>query len=1313
VPERHAANDGVGASLKIPQWLLPWVVAGAVLVVFLLSLISHTHAEVGVIVLGTLLLAIWAHGQFALRRQLALLADAMRRAGGGELGVRLAPNPDADWAGIAQAFNATMTNLERDRGLLGLRESELGQRNAALLSLREALDSHAIVSVTDIDGAIVFANDKFCKVSGYGADELVGRNHRLLKSGAHDAAFYRDLWRTIRSGRAWHGVLQNRRKDGGAYWVQSSILPVLDADGAPKQYISIRTDISARERLRTGLERLATAEHGPDLFLRIAQGISLGLDARLCGLSRLCPDGGNLEVVACWHDGEPVPGFTYPLHGSPCERAIDQKTPLVIEEHLQALFPLARALAAPGNESYRGLVLSGHDGAPLGVLWAINDRPAAHDDGEAALLAVAAKRASAELQRLEAESVLREQESRLALVISGAGLGVWDWDLVTGAVHMNDRWATMLGYEPGSIRPHIDSWRDLTHPDDHARAEQSIARHLAGQTEVYSEEVRLRARDGSWVWVLDNGRVTTRDAEGRPLRMTGIHLDITERKEAERALDAEHNRLELVIEAGSLGFWDWHVASDHVSVNDLLRQEFGAPAAGIDRMLDWFRLIHPDDRAGFRQATIDCLKGRHPVLKRSARWHTERGWVWIRTEGKVTEQGPDGRALRMMGVHSNIDEQRIAESRLREQEEHLRRVVDSAALGTWELDLVAGSVQINERLLGMLGYAPRSRIDQAELVALAHPQDLASIEAATRAHLVGREPFYSTEARLRCADGTWLWVLARGQVAQRDANGRATRLVGIHLDINERKQAEAALIAGEARFRVLVENVRYGIFLCDPQGEVVYANPPLERMYGISTREAGDTDWYALIHEDDRTATIAQWEALRAGLMTGFDAEFRLRRGDDDIRYVHSAAHAVHVDGRLMGFVGAVEDVTERKTAALQRDRLQIQLQQAQKMEALGQLTGGIAHDFNNILASILGYASLACSRYAGDNPKLTEYLNAVMTAGERARDLIAKMLAFSRNAPNESSVSMDVAPMVREVATMLASVIPSGIEIEVAVEPGVPRVNIGATDLHQVIVNLAVNARDAMGETGHLDITVRSVRCEREVCAACLEVVNGDYVEICCRDDGDGMDVDLLKRIFDPFFTTKEVGKGTGMGLSVVHGIVHRAGGHVLVESVKGVGTAFRLLLPAAQAASAAFVDNARVPGQVPPPVRGARVLLVDDEPMVLSFLHELLDGQGYRVELARDGAEALALLRERGQEFDLVITDQTMPHLSGVGLAKAARQLRPSLPVVLCTGYSDAVDIGSARRLGVQRFLRKPVETDTMLRVVAELVERRAVVS
>ncbi|MGE3775324.1 MAG: PAS domain-containing protein, partial [Gammaproteobacteria bacterium] len=918
---------------------------------------------------------------------------ALPISGEGELGVRLAAKGEPAWDAIAEAFNSTMANIERERERLVRRETERQQGDAALLSLREALDSHAIVSVAAANGDIVFVNDEFCRSSGYAADELLGRNHSILKSGAHDAAFYREMRSTIRAGRAWHGVIENRRKDGGHYWVQSSILPVLDAHGVPRQYISIRTDISSRERLRKGLEMLACAEHGQALFASLVHGLSVGLDARWTGLSRLCSDGGTLEVVACWDAGAPGETFRYALAGAPCEHAMATDEAFVVGSDVRAQFPHALALATLNVDSYRGLVVSDHRGRPIGVLWAMSERPADADAGEAALLAVAAKRAAAELSRLGVEGELHDKDKRLETVIEGAGLAVWDWEIPSDRVHVNERWATMLGYAADSPIKRLDDWRRLLHPDDAPHVEAALQRHLDGETPAFSAELRLRACDGQWVWILDSGRVTRRDAAGRPLRATGIHLDITERRRAEQALAAERSRLELALRAGRIGFWDWDLESGAVATNDVVQTVFGTVAAGFRDMREWFSLIHPDDREDFVTAARACLDGRQESFQQIARWRTERGWIWLRSQSQVTARDAEGRALRMMGVHIDIDEQRRAEERIREQEERLRLVVDCAALGIWDWDMSTGRVESNERLAHMLGYEPADLQTHASLAALAHPDDVALLNDATRAHLQGRSPFFAAEVRLRGSHGQWMWVLSRGRIARRDAQGRAVRMAGIHFD------------------------------------------------------------------------------------------------------------------------------VTERHVAALERDRLQAQLQQAQKMEALGQLTGGIAHDFNNILASILGYASLAHGRYAGGNAKLTEYLAAVITAGERARDLIAKMLAFSRDTPRERGSSMDVAALVREVATLLASVIPSSITIAVDVAADVPRVQLGATDLHQVLVNLAVNARDAMGESGRLDITVAAVRCVREVCSTCHELVDGDYVEIVCRDTGSGMDETLLKRVFEPFF--------------------------------------------------------------------------------------------------------------------------------------------------------------------------------------------------
>ncbi len=396
-----------------------------------------------------------------------------------------------------------------------------------------------------------------------------------------------------------------------------------------------------------------------------------------------------------------------------------------------------------------------------------------------------------------------------------------------------------------------------------------------------------------------------------------------------------------------------------------------------------------------------------------------------------------------------------------------------------------------------------------------------------------------------------------------------------------------------------------------------------------------------------------------------------------------------------------------------EHEHLQNQLLQARKMEAVGQLSGGIAHDFNNMLSSILGYAGLALERPDDlTDEELDEYLREVIRAGERARDVVGQMLSFSRVSKGEAE-RIELQPIIRETIKMLRFTLPASIELDV--DPGDESLaaNIDPVQLQQIIMNLSINARDAMCNKGVLSIAVRPVSVDgqdsRLACQSSRETLSpGDYIELSVKDSGGGIDQELLGRIFDPFFTTKDVGKGTGMGLSVVHGIVHEAAGHILVASVQGEGTTFRILLPA----SAGDVAGERTPpafsladaGEAASP---ARILVVDDEPSVGGFLRELLSVAGYEALLARDGAEALEIFRQQSGRFDLVITDQTMPNLTGAELARQLLALSPDLPVILCTGYSEDVDEARAREIGIQGYLTKPVPSRILLARIAELLE------
>ena len=419
--------------------------------------------------------------------------------------------------------------------------------------------------------------------------------------------------------------------------------------------------------------------------------------------------------------------------------------------------------------------------------------------------------------------------------------------------------------------------------------------------------------------------------------------------------------------------------------------------------------------------------------------------------------------------------------------------------------------------------------------------------------------------------------------------------------------------------------------------------------------------------------------------------------------------------GRLCGAVSVVSDISERKRAQDERDQLQKQLQQAQKMEAIGQLTGGIAHDFNNILASIMGYSELALEHCASREtaPKLEAYLQEIYRGGERARDLIAQMLAFSRGSKGEKQI-LPLAPLVKEAVKMMRSTIPSSIDMTVDVDDEPFTVLGDPTMLHQVILNLCINARDAMEGKGRIAIRLRRAPGVDAVCRSCHGTVTGDFVEMTVKDSGSGISAAIVNRIFDPFFTTKDTGKGSGMGLSMAHGIVHEHGGHILLHSASGEGSTFRILLPAVPS-ELSYSSAEPMRQSVGHALQSAsrRVLVVDDEESVANFLGDLLAGHGYTVTVACDSREAMLRFKADLHAFDLVVTDQTMPGLTGVEMAQAMLAVRPELPVILCTGHSDHVDADYALALGIRVYLTKPFTISALLSKLEEVFSEQKEIS
>jgi two-component system, cell cycle sensor histidine kinase and response regulator CckA len=526
----------------------------------------------------------------------------------------------------------------------------------------------------------------------------------------------------------------------------------------------------------------------------------------------------------------------------------------------------------------------------------------------------------------------------------------------------------------------------------------------------------------------------------------------------------------------------------------------------------------------------------------------------------------------------------------------------------------------------------------------------------------------------------------------------------------ERSQAKAALLESEASYREIFEASEDAILVHDwDTGAIADVNSAACRAYGYTHEEfmrLTPTDLSSGVPPYDATLAAAMIDRARCEGVVRF--EWHRRNKDGSLHWDEVCLKSAQIGGRprVLAFV---QEVTERKDAEARRVRLEGQLRQAQKMEAIGQLTGGIAHDFNNLLTSIMGYIVLATERQSGTGDgRLAGYLQQAHRSCERARDLIQQMLMFSRGqrgAPRPVSV----ASLVRESLPLLRSSLPREMEIAADVDPGCPPARLDPLQLEQVLLNLCINARDALEGTGTLRIGARARSVDAAVCTSCRREVCGEYVEITVADEGPGMTREVAERIFEPFFSTKEARKGSGMGLAIVHGIVHEHGGHVLVDSAPGAGTGFHVLFPALPDAAVASAAPAGgdTPGGKPGALRGS-VLVVDDEATVGEFMRELLDGWGLESASVRRPQEAIELLERNPQRYDLVITDQSMPRMTGLELACALHAIRPELPVILYTGYSDDLQERDLAHAGVRDLLNKPIDPATLAQALARHLPR-----
>lgn len=516
------------------------------------------------------------------------------------------------------------------------------------------------------------------------------------------------------------------------------------------------------------------------------------------------------------------------------------------------------------------------------------------------------------------------------------------------------------------------------------------------------------------------------------------------------------------------------------------------------------------------------------------------------------------------------------------------------------------------------------------------------------------------------------------------------------LDLTERKQAEDALHENQIIFQSFLENSPVYIFFKDHEIRSLMLSRnyeqllgmPLENIIGKTMDDLFPSELAKSMIEDDK-------RILHEGLITNVVEEFGGRTYE-------TTKFPIFLDNKSNMLAGFTLDITDRKKAEAEKIKLHAQLRHTQKMDAIGTLSGGIAHDFNNILTAILGYAEMAKDDILDSSPAKYQ-IEGVLKAGNRAKELVKQILAFSRKA-EQDRVPMQIDLLIKEVLNFLRAFIPTTIDIKLSIKPHCGNMLADPTQIHQVLMNLCTNAAQAMEEDGGvLSIDLSVVDMKVDDLGTNSNLRPGPYILLAVRDTGPGIEKEHLDQIFDPYFTTKEVGKGSGMGLAVVHGIVHSHEGLISVESSADRGTTFKLYFPKIEKE----VEQLEVVDTSLLPVGKEKILIVDDEASIATLTQKRLEMLGYKTTAMTSSKDALELFRAESNDYALVITDQTMPNMTGEQLTKELLNIRSDIPIIMCTGYSSRIDENKANSIGIRAFLMKPVDNKELSRTVRKVLD------
>ncbi|MFP4522524.1 MAG: PAS domain S-box protein [Fibrobacterota bacterium] len=1131
---------------------------------------------------------------------------------------------------------------------------EAGEKFETVLS--ETSDG---IVASDLSGKITLFNPGAEKLFECRAEEVIGTN--ISRFCPEELLFsQKKLLKKALENRTARSPFETERvtAHGKRFPVEMTVSVNRDTKGNPQGISSVIRDISKRKEIQ---DKLSANEENLRITLNSIGDavISTDINGNVVKMNRVA------QKLTGWSVAE--------ASGKPLTevfRIINAKTGLPSEDPVKKVLETKKII---GLANHTVLI------SKSGEKFQIADSAAPIKDEPGSIKGVVLVfRDVTEEYRIREE--LRESEERKDLALRAGELGTWDWDITSGRVVFSERWAEMQGYSLEEIKSDISSWENLLHPDDEARVKDLLQQHLEGRIEIYSSEHRLRHKSGSWVWILDKGKIIERDENGNPLRMCGTHMDVSEAKKAEEMLKKTEAKYRQIFEniqdvyyEASLDGRILEISPSIESISEYKREELlGASLEKIYR--------DPEERANLLKAF--SLEGKVTDYEVNLKDKSGESRYCSITASVVISK--ENKTLKISGTMRDITERRKTLKQLKESETRFKTIIEDLPVAVFAHDLDGKFVLVNTAASKNTGYT-KTELSEMSVYDL----DPESLDRKDREKLwnylrVGRSEVL--EGKHIRKDGSS--YPAEIHLCGIFLDGKQV-ILAMAFDISTRKKAEEESI----RLTSAINQAAETIVITDTDGKIQYVNPAFENTTGYKETEAiGKNPRILKSGEQDRFFYKQLWETILSG--NTWTGRMVNRKKDGSFYTEECVISPVRSPaGKIVNFVAVKRDISREI-------QLEKQLRQSEKMEAIGHLAGGIAHDFNNILAGIIGFSEISLSMVSPGS-RMEKNILRIKESGNRAKELVNQILLFSRQGPEELS-PIYIRPIIKEAVHLLKASLPSSIEIKTNLAREDKPVLADPTKIHEILMNLCTNASSAMNEKGLLEIGFADEYFDREWEGRAGVSKPGFYSVLTVKDNGNGIPEELMPRIFEPFFTTREPGEGTGMGLAVVFGIIQSHKGNITVESGDESGTVFKVFLPKTNAS----LDIAKEPKCEL--IGGTEsILFVDDEEILTDMVSSMLTELGYKVKSFNNSEKALESFRENPAEYDLVITDQTMPNMTGLEMSREILKIRPGTPIILCTGYSRSVNEEKARKEGIKGFYLKPLNRKDFSEIIRNIMD------